>query len=160
AQSGPRQGTALAPLPVGRWPHAWATLLGNAWKTWVSNPRSAVLLAPALIGAALHAAPSCRESARRALLPPAVLISAAVIYFIEVGTLRWVHTNLYAVRYLYPSFMMFHAALATLAAVTASALLGRWAGPLVRWGSLPLLCAGAITAFGKPSVAAARADLD
>ncbi len=160
ARVGPHAVTALNPLRLRRWPHAWSALAGKAWDVWMANPPSAALVAPALVGVALIAAPSWREQAGRALRGAAVLIYAAVIYFLEVSTSSWVQTNEYAVRYLYPSFMMFHAALATLSAVAAAALLGRWAEPVVRLGSLPLLCAGALWAFGTPSLARVRADLD
>ncbi len=160
ARFGPHAVTPLNPLRLRRWPHAWAALAGRAWGVWLSNPPSAALLAPALVGVALIAAPSWREQAGRALRGAAVLIYTAVIYFLEVSASSWVQTNEYAVRYLYPSFMMFHAALAVLSAVAAAALLGRWAEPVVRLGSLPLLCAGALWAFGGPSLARVRADLD
>jgi|SRR5215471_10151494 len=148
------------PLPVNRWPHAWWALARNAWDVWLSNPPSAALLAPALVGVALIAAPSWREQAGRALRGAAVLIYCGAIYFFEISTSSWVQKNDFGVRYLYPSFIMFHAALAILSAVAVAALLGRRAEPVVRLGSLPLLCAGALWAFGAPSLARVRADLD
>jgi len=160
ARLGPNPSTSLNPLPLGRWPHAWWALARQGWDVWSSTPPSAALLAPALVGAALIAVPSWREQASRGLRAAAALIYCAVIYFFEVSASRWVQTNLFAVRYVYPSFMMFHAALAILSAVAAAALLGRRAEPVVRLGSLPLLCGGALWAFGAPSVARVRADLD
>ena len=160
ARFGPHPSTSLNPLPLSRWPHAWWSLGRQAWDVWSSTPPSAALLPPALVGAALIAVPSRQEQAGRALRGTAVLIYCALIYFFEVSTSRWVQTNDFNVRYLYPSFMMFHAALAILSAVVAAAFLGRWVEPAVCLGSLPLLCAGALWAFGGPSLARARADLD
>jgi len=160
ARFGPLPGTSLNPLPVSRWPHAWWALTREAWDVWSSTPPSAALLPPALVGVVLIAAPSRREQAGRALRGAAALICCSLVYFFEVGISRWVQWNEFNVRYLFPSFMMFHAALAILSAVAAAALLGRWVEPVVRLGSLPLLCAGALWAFGGPSLARVRADLD
>src|SRR5262249_12053436 len=157
---GPFPATPLYPLPPNRWPHAGWALARKAWDAWLSAPPSAALLPAALVGVALIAAPSGREQAGRALRGAAALICCAVIYFFEVSTSRWVQTNEFNVRYLYPSFMMFHAALAMLSAVAVAALLGRWVEPVVRLGSVPLLCASALLAFGGPSVGRVRADLD
>src|SRR5262249_34074185 len=159
ARFGPHRATSLNPLPLSRGPDAWWALARNAWDVWLSNPPSAALLAPALVGAALIAAPSWREQAGRALRGAAVLIYCAAIYFFEVSTSNWVQKNDFAVRYLYPSFIMFHAALAILSAVAVAALLGRRAEPVVRLGSVPLLCVGALWAFGAPSLARVRTDL-
>src|SRR5262249_33148461 len=114
---GPFPATPLHPLPPNRWPHAGWALARKARDAWLSAPPSAALLPAALVGVALIAAPSRREQAGRALRGAAALICCAVIYFFEVSTSRWVQTNEFNVRYLYPSFMMFHAALAMLSAV-------------------------------------------
>ena len=130
--------TSLGFLPPAAWPGAWAALVREAWLA--GSAWAAALAACAAAGLALLAAdPARRPELPRTLLRAGALVAAAAAYAAFCGTLRWVAQNGHHWRYLAPSAVLVH--------VAAVALL-----------AAPLL--GALLAFGWPSLARVRADLE
>lgn len=127
---------------AGAWPAGWAELSRVAFKEeW---PWGVALLAVAALGAFVR-----RHEGRRlkaSLLRAAGLAAAAVAYALLAGSLNWVRENAYHWRYIIPSAVLLH--------VAALSLL-----PQVR-GALFLPPMAAVLAFGIPSPAGVRADLD
>jgi hypothetical protein len=146
----------VAPLPLGDLPAAWRALLANAWQD--SGRWPAVLLAAAGAGLALLSLPPLRPRLPGALVRAAALLAAALAYALFAGSLRWVQENAFHWRYLAPSAVLVHlAALSLLAEPLAR--LPRLARPSAI-AALALLPAAALAAYGAPSPARVRADLD
>jgi hypothetical protein len=147
----------LAPLPPSAWPDAWEALLANAWRGAGAAWGGGVIVA-AVAGAALLAGRPLRAHLVPALLRAGALVAAAGAYALFVGSLRWVEENAFHWRYLAPSALLVHLAAASLLAEPFARLprLARTAGVL----ALALVPAAALLAYGAPSLAGVRADLD
>ena len=146
----------LGPLPPAAWPHAWGAFLGNAWRD--ASAWGAILAAGAAAGAALLALRPLRPHLAPALLRAGALLAAALVYALFAGSLRWVEANAFHWRYLAPSAVLVHVAAAALLAEPLGRLprLARAAGLT----ALALVPAAALLAYGAPSPARVRADLD
>jgi hypothetical protein len=146
----------VAPLPLRDLPAAWGALLANTWRDAGRWP--SVLLAAAAAGLALLSLPPLRPRLPGALLRAAALAAAALAYALFAGSLRWVQDNAFHWRYLAPSALLVHlAALSLLAEPLAR--LPRLARPAAL-AALALLPVAALAAYGPPSPAMVRADLD
>ena len=145
-----------APLPPGELPAAWAAFLANAWRGAGHWP--AVLLAASGAGVALLSLPPLRPHLAGALLRAAALLAAALGYALFAGSLRWVQENAFHWRYLAPSAVLVHLAAVSLLAEPL-ARLARLARPAAV-AALLLVPAAALGAYGPPSPAGVRADLD
>jgi hypothetical protein len=143
-------------LPASGWPHAWSAFLGNAWRP--SGPWRAALAAGAALGTALLATRPLRAHLPAALVRAAALLAAALAYALFAGTLRWVEENAFHWRYLAPSAVLVHLAALSLVAepLARPPRVARAAG-LAALLALPLAALGA---YGAPSPARVRADLD
>jgi hypothetical protein len=154
----------LATWPTARWPWALGQLLssglGGAGPTW-----GAALAGAALLGLLLPWAPAPGPSGaveaaprRLRLLRVALLLGAALAYALSTAALRWVAANQFHWRYLAPSLLLAHlCGLSLLAEPLARAR--RLRGPALA-AALALLPLAAVAAFGRPSPAGVRADLD
>ncbi len=147
---------AMGTLPASAWPRAWAAFLGNAWAE--SGAWRGALAAAAALGTGLLATSPLRARLPAALLRAVALCAAALAYALFAGSLRWVEENAFHWRYLAPSAVLVHLAAASLLAEPLSRLprLARGAGA----GALLLVPLAALAAYGPPSPARARADLD
>jgi hypothetical protein len=147
---------AMGTLPASAWPRAWAAFLGNAWAE--SGAWRAALGAAAALGTGLLATRPLRARLPAALVRAGALAAAALAYALFAGSLRWVEENAFHWRYLAPSAVLVHLAAASLLAEPLSRLprLARAAGA----GTLALVPVAALAAYGPPSPAGARADLD
>lgn len=143
-------------LPVAAWPGAWAAtargVIGSA-PGWLT----AVALAGAA-GAAALSAPALRPLRRAALLRAAALLAAALVYALFTGALAWVRDNAFHWRYLAPSAVLVHLAAAALLAEPL-ARGARTARPALV-AAIALVPVAAVAAWGAPSLARVRADLD
>ncbi|HEY6100070.1 MAG TPA: hypothetical protein VIW03_11605, partial [Anaeromyxobacter sp.] len=146
----------VAPLPMGDLPAAWTALLANAWRDAGEWPT--VLVAAGAAGLGVLSLPSLRPRLPGALLRVAALLAAALAYALFAGSLRWVQENAFHWRYLAPSAVLVHLAAISLLAEPLARLprLARPAG----LAALALLPAAALAAYGAPSPAGVRADLD
>jgi hypothetical protein len=146
----------VAPLPAGELPAAWAALAANAWRGAGAWP--AALLGAAAAGVALLSLPPLRSRVPGALLRAAALVAAAVAYALFAGSLRWVRDNAFHWRYLAPSAVLVHLAAVSLLAEPLARLprLARTSA----LAALALVPAAALSAYGAPSMARVRADLD
>jgi len=146
----------VAPLPLADLPAAWAALLANAWRDAGEWP--AALLAGGGLGLALLSLPPLRPRLPGALLRAAALLAAALAYALFAGSLAWVRDNAFHWRYLAPSAVLVHLAAVSLLAEPLARLprLARPAGA----AALALVPALALAAYGGPSPARVRADLD
>jgi hypothetical protein len=150
----------MGTLPAAAWPGAWGALLANGL-TGLGVPFLLALAGVGVLGLCLpwraRAGGDRPRPRRAALLRGAALVAAALAYALANGTLRWVSHNVFHWRYLAPS--------AALLAVAATALV---AEPLSRAGlaraaraaAAALVPAAALLAYGPPSLAGVRADLD
>ncbi|HET8541910.1 MAG TPA: hypothetical protein VFL83_18680 [Anaeromyxobacter sp.] len=156
ALSGQPLRLATGMLPASAWPHAWGAFLGNAWAA--SAPWGAALAGAAALGAALLATRPLRAHLPAALVRAAALAAAALAYALFAGSLRWVEENAFHWRYLAPSAVLVHLAATSLLAEPLARLprLARGSGA----GALALVPLAALAAYGPPSPARARADLD
>jgi hypothetical protein len=143
-------------LPVGRWPSAWTSLLGSAWREAGAWPW--VLLAAAVAGVALLALPSLRPLLRTEVERALLLLAAALAYALFAGTLRWVAENAFHWRYLAPSAVLVHVAAVSLLAEPLSRL-ARTARPALA-AAVALVPVAALAVSGPPSPAGVRSDLD
>lgn len=150
------QETYVGGLPIARWPTSWGNLLGNAG--WEMGPWwPLTLLAVALLPLGIA---SLRRRTGRALRLSAALLAAGGVYILFVGTRQWVEQNSFADRYTKPAVFLWQAALAILAVVPVAGLITpEWRRRLC-WITAPVLLATALTAYGWPSLAGVRADLD
>jgi hypothetical protein len=92
------------------------------------------------------------------LLRAGALVAAALGYALLTGTLRWVAENRFHWRYVAPSVVLVHLAAVSLLAEPL-ARSRRLALPAL-WAAVALVPAAALLAWGTPSLARARADLD
>jgi hypothetical protein len=124
------------------WPHGWTTL---AWSsaTVIAQPRIAAAFVVAGTAAALL---TFIRGRRDALMSIAAALSIGATNWLVVGTSAWVHMNLYAPRYMFPSLMMFGAAITI---PLAGAL--RHAARIAVIGSLTAFAVVAGVAYGSPS---------
>jgi hypothetical protein len=147
---------AMGALPASAWPRAWAAFLGNAWAA--AGAWRAALAAAAGLGTALLATRPLRAHLPAALARAAALAAAALAYALFAGSLRWVEENAFHWRYLAPSALLVHLAAAALLAEPLARLprLARAAGA----AALALVPLAALAAYGPPSIARVRSDLD
>jgi hypothetical protein len=144
-------------LPAAEWPSAWAAFLGNGWHEGAGW--ALALAAVAAAGTAwLLLSPALRPVAPEAFLRAGALAAAAVAWALFAGALRWVADNDFAARYLAPSAVLVHLAAVSLLAEPL-ARLRRGAGTAFA-AALVLVPAAALAAWGPPSPARVRADLD
>jgi hypothetical protein len=146
----------VGPLAPADWPRAWGVFFGNAWRD--GSAWGGALAAAALAGATLLALRPLRGHLAPALLRAGALAAAALAYALFVGSLRWVEENAFHWRYLAPSAVLVHLAAASLLAEPLARLprVARGAGI----AALALVPAAALAAYGPPSLARVRADLD
>lgn len=143
-------------LPAAEWPRAWTAFLGNGWHEGAGW--AIALAAIAAAGAAwLLLAPALRPVAAEAFLRAGALGVAAVAWTLFAGALQWVADNGFAARYLAPSAVLVHLAAVSLLAEPL-ARLRRGGGAFA--GALVLVPVAALAAWGPPSPARVRADLD
>jgi hypothetical protein len=93
-----------------------------------------------------------------ALVRAALLIAAALAYALVTATLRWVSANALHWRYLAPSLLLVH--LAGLSLLCEPLVRIRRAVRPALAAALLLLPAAGVVAYGPPSLARVRADLD
>jgi hypothetical protein len=145
-------------LPLEEWPRAWATLLGNGWHEGMAWFAALAVLA-ALGAAALLLAPALRPVAPEAFLRAGALAAAAIAYALFPATLRWVADNAFAARYLAPSAVLLHVAAVSLLAEPL-ARLRRGAARFALGAAIAVVPGAALVAWGPPSLATVRADLE
>lgn len=143
-------------LPPAEWGHAIATFASGV--AWSSGSWPAFVAATGGVGLALLAHPALRPHLRPALLRAAALVTAAVVYACVVALLRWVGENAWHPRYFAPSAVLLQVAAVGLLA-EALARLPATARP-VGVLALILLPLAAVAAWGAPSLAGVRRDLD
>jgi hypothetical protein len=160
--AGAAAGTMLIPLspfrtptnliPMTDWPAAWSQLAGTT-PTPFLHP---ALLGPiALAGAAGAAVVVTRRGGGREMRPAAALLISAVMYWLAIGTSRWVQMNLYYPRYVYPTFLLCGVAWGLVAAVILREHARRVTALVV-----VALAVVTIAAYGAPSLRGVRSTLD
>ncbi|WP_242340377.1 MULTISPECIES: hypothetical protein [unclassified Anaeromyxobacter] len=154
--TGHRLRLAMGALPVERWPRAWTSFFGLAWhdeRRW-----GLALVAIAAAGLALLLTRPLRPQLAGALVRAGALLAAALGYALFAGALEWVEANAFHWRYLAPSAVLVHLAAVSLLAEPLARLprLAAAAGS----AALALVPAAALAAYGAPSLARVRADLD
>jgi hypothetical protein len=110
------------------------------------------------VGVALLATRPLRPFLAGALVRAGALLAAALGYALFTGGLRWVEANAFHWRYLAPSAVLVHLAAVSLLAEPLARL--PRVAPAVAGAALALLPVAALTAYGAPSLARVRADLD
>ncbi len=151
----------LGTWPVSAWPEMLGKLLRNglagAGPAWPAALAAAVAVGLLLPWRAVEGEASTSPRLRTALRALA-LCAAALAYALVTASLRWVSANAFHWRYLAPSLLLVHLA-----------GLSFLAEPLCRRPrahrpalalALILLPAAAVAAYGPPSLARVRADLD
>jgi hypothetical protein len=142
------------------WPGAWWRLLVRQAEALRPPWYPALLAALLLAGVAALASPRLRRHAGPYWRAAAALGGAAAVAFGVVGTLKWASMNDYTFRYLAPPLVLVQAGLWSLAAGPALAALGE-AGRRRAWAaSAGVLLASAAAAYGLPSPAGVRRDID
>ncbi|HSM93951.1 MAG TPA: hypothetical protein VLT47_13795 [Anaeromyxobacteraceae bacterium] len=155
--TGPYSGWSYSQvLPASEWVGAVASFARSV--AWASGPWPAFVALSAAAGLLLMAHPAVRPALRSALFRTAALVGAAVAYACAIALLRWVGENAWHPRYFAPA--------AVLVQVAAVGLLAEPLGRLraiarpVGLAALVLLPVAAVAAWGAPSLAAVRRDLD
>ncbi|HYG69279.1 MAG TPA: hypothetical protein VD838_16525, partial [Anaeromyxobacteraceae bacterium] len=110
--------------------------------------------------AALLLSPALRPVAPEAFLRAGALVAAALAWALFAGALQWVADNRFAARYLAPSAVLVHLAAVSLFAEPLARLRLRGARRAVFAAACLAVPAAALAAWGPPSVAQVRADLD
>ena len=143
-------------LPLAQWPASWATTFRNAVAQ--VGPWLAALGAAAVVGVALLSLPPLRPLRRQALWRAAALAVAAALWFAFAASLEWVAASAHHWRYVSPSMLLLHLAAASLLAEPL-ARAARLARPALAAALLAVPLA-ALAAWGPPSLAGVRADLE
>lgn len=154
--TGHRLRLEMGALPVERWPEAWAAFFAVAWRD--AARWGAGLMAIAAVGVALLVTRPLRPFLAGALVRAGALLAAALGYALFTGGLRWVEANAFHWRYLAPSAVLVHLAAVSLLAEPLARL--PRVAPAAAGAALALLPAAALAAYGAPSLARVRADLD
>ncbi|HZZ86127.1 MAG TPA: hypothetical protein VFE30_16480 [Anaeromyxobacteraceae bacterium] len=147
--------------PVREWPAGWVELARHGFAAAPAWNR--LLLWSALAGLAVALLPRLRPASAPALRAFALLVLSGAAWAVFAGSTRWVQANGYGWRYLIPTQLLFHTAAVVLLAAPAEARLAAGAARArsVTWAaSAGALVAAALWAWGWPSVARARADLE
>jgi hypothetical protein len=152
--------TPLDSLPASEWPDAWLGLIETQWQALrPGRLPAAVAILLALGVATLIWRPIRRNRSASRRYAWTLLLSATAIWLFT-GTRLWVRQNGYTYRYLIPATMMIEEA----ALFIAIGPLWSTAASRVRraLNALPsvALIAGALAAYGLPSIAGVRRDLD
>jgi hypothetical protein len=143
-------------LPPGEWAHAVASLARSVAWAWGSWP---VFLAAATVaGIALLSHPELRPHRRPALLRAAALAAAAISYACVIALLRWVSENAWHPRYFAPAAVLLQVSAVGLLA-EALARFRATARP-AGVAAFLLVPIAAVAAWGAPSLAGVREDLD
>jgi hypothetical protein len=127
---------------VSDWPHAWTTL---AWSSAsvIARPRvAAAFIAAGAVGTII----AVFRGRRDVLLSVCAALAVGAANWLAVGTSAWVHMNLYAPRYMFPSLLMFGVAIT----IPVGSALGRGGGNALV-GSLTAFAVIAGVAYGSPS---------
>jgi hypothetical protein len=129
--------------PVGTWPNAWFALAAGPLALL---PWQGVALVAVVLGVAVASWSSLPSAVKVGVLTALI---TAVSYLLLVGTLAWVHANVYAQRYVFPS-LLFVALAASMGA--AGRLQGRWVPASVATGLAVVLAAGMVYVPSRPNV--------
>jgi hypothetical protein len=125
---------------------------------WAAGSWPIFLLICAGAGIALLSFGELRALRRAALVRAGALVAAAAAYAVAIALLRWVGENAWHSRYFAPSAVLLQVAAAGLLAEPLARLRGL--GRPVGWAAFALLPVAACVAWGAPSLAGAREDLD
>jgi len=143
-------------LPRAEWWHAVAEFARAV--SWSSGRWPLFVTLCAAAGGALLSLPALRPHRRGALLRAAALVGAALAYAAGIALLRWVGENAWHPRYFAPAAVLVQVAAVGLLAEPLARLpeAARLAGVI----ALLLLPIAAVAAWGAPSLAGVREDLD
>jgi hypothetical protein len=142
-------------LPIRRWPAAWYGLALHA----VRATGVAFFAVPALAAGGLLLVPAVRRRAGLACRAAVVLLGAAGMLGMVMGTLKWVMANQLDCRYVLPAILYGAVALAVLATAPLAAVVGSSWRRIVAVGAVPVLFLTAAWGYGLPSLARVRADV-
>jgi hypothetical protein len=155
--TGPYAGWSYSQLlPPAEWGHAILSFARSV--AWAAGDWPAFVALTAAAGLALMAHPALRPHLRPALLRAAALVAAAVAYAVAIALLRWVGENAWHPRYFAPAAVLLQGAAVGLLAEALARLpaIARPAGV----AAFALLPVAAMAAWGAPSLAGVRQDLD
>jgi hypothetical protein len=156
----PPSHTDLSSLPISEWPGTWRRLLIVGWGCLAPHHWPYFLFGTAAAGLFSLGVAGRRRQVAGTWRPALALGVAAVVYFLFMGTRRWVVLNSCDGRYMYPSFFLLQGVLALVA-------VGPLALPPQGWMSrrpctlaaIGLLLA-ALSSFHLPSLARVHCALD
>jgi hypothetical protein len=147
-------------LPIAEWPGSW---LATAFRTWTDLAPQywpALLAVEAALGLVVAWRAGRRRSPWDAVALAGGLVSAALAVAIVTGTRRWVALNGFPSRYYIPAVLLLQAACAVLAVGAIAATISSKAVRRLNFLSMPLLLVASASAYGFPSIAGVRADID
>jgi hypothetical protein len=152
--------TNLEHLPRAQWVHAWKELAHNAWRSLAPHWWPIVLILAAAVGLLASCMPGVRRQALMVVRVCIVLITAAAVYGMSIGTVTWVQMNSFAGRYVTPAVILSQCALVTICAIPVWSALGSRVGRCVEFAIPPFLFLATAASYGLPSVAKVHKDLD
>jgi hypothetical protein len=107
--------TDLGSLPVAQWPSIWRQLWKNQWAELAPHHWPYFLFGIAFAGLVQFSVPAMRRQASVAMRAAIAVVIAATVYFLFIGTRRWVFLNVCSGRYAYPALFVFQEAFAIFA---------------------------------------------
>jgi uncharacterized membrane protein YraQ (UPF0718 family) len=107
--------TILGSLPVAKWPSTWLQLWNNQWRELTPHHWPYFLFGAAFAGLVQLSVPARRRQASVAGRAAMAVAIAATVYFLFIGTRRWVFMNDCCGRYAYPALFVFQEAFALFA---------------------------------------------
>jgi len=143
--------TTTGILPIAEWPHGWLQLARTASMD-IAHPAVLGAIAALALCGAVSAAMSARPAA--SLRVAAMALLAGVAYWLVVGALEHVQRNDYYPRYVLPSLLLFGVAATRLVIVSDRR------SRLTAFLTSATLAAGAISAYGAPSLHQVRKNMD
>jgi putative flippase GtrA len=151
--------TDLGSLPIAQWPSTWRQLWKTHWAELAPHHWPYFLLGVAFAGLAQLSVPALRRQAGIAWRAAMAVAIAATVYFLFIGTRRWVFLNACSGRYVYPALFVFQEGFALFAVgLLTPAIRDRLSRHAYAPAAVGLLLAALIN-FHSPSIMKVHEDL-
>jgi hypothetical protein len=149
--------TKMYAAAVDNWPLTWWLLTKHSWEALAPFAWPVFLALAVAVGLSLLTLPRVRRQAAPFLRAALVLVAAAVVFGLLVGTREWVRLNDCENRYYKPGVFLIQAALVILAVGPVCAAVCERTRRRLYLLTAPVLVMAALAGSGPPSIARVRA---
>src|SRR5262249_30068121 len=145
-----------AGLPCGCWVSSWVALARNGWE-WLGGDCHRAWAVTLLVTLLFAWVPAVRQTLPAGLAAAGCLLLAALLYFLFLGTRKWMLLNEYSPRYLLPCLTLVQGGLVLVAAAPLWSALGHRSRRSASFLAAPALLLVAAWSCSLPSLRGVRA---